>query len=283
MTRTTKLLSSCSLALAAVFVVGPALADGAPPIASGQSSWSIPPLSSAQQPVTAAQPAAATAAGSSAPVGGAAAQRAANETDPTRSGQSIKVTLESTQSGNGSAAAADRAQEAPRPKSPDDSKFLHGFRLGYSYTFNYDKPVPQFGDGSATTCGDPTRPGACTSLKDKVGLKAPDHLLLGYEVIYRVVGQSWLNVLLVGNVNIAGLEQSKVLPTGNLLVGFEFNNSFQVGIGANLAPLKGAEAHAIVAAGWTPKVGTLYTPLHVFFVPDADGVHRLGVTTGVTF
>ena len=53
--------------------------------------------------------------------------------------------------------------------------------------------------------------------------------------------------------------------------------------GANLSPLKGSEAHTIVAAGWTPKVGTIYTPLHAFFIPDVDGYHRMGITTGVTF
>jgi hypothetical protein len=202
---------------------------------------------------------------------------AVSDGDRARGAQSMKVTFESSQSA-AAPAAADQAAAEPAKRSPDESKILHGFRIGYSHTFNYDKPLAQFGAG-----GDCAAPGACVSLKDKIGLKAPDHLLLGYEVIYRVVGQSWLNVLLVGNANIAGLEQSKALPTGNLLIGFEFNNAFQLGVGANLAPLKGAEAHAIVAAGWTPKVGTLYTPLHVFFIPDADGVHRMGVTTGVTF
>jgi hypothetical protein len=30
-------------------------------------------------------------------------------------------------------------------------------------------------------------------------------------------------------------------------------------------------------------VGSFYVPLHAFFIPDVDGLHRTGVTTGVTW
>ena len=152
--------------------------------------------------------------------------------------------------------------------SPDESTILHGFRLGYGYVMNYDQPTEAF-DGK--------------SLKERVGLRSPHHFLLGYEVAYRVVSHSWLNVLLFGNAIVAGLEQSKVLPSANLLIGFELKNTFQIGVGANLSPLKGSEGHTIIAAGWTPRVGDIYTPVHFFFIPDVDGVNRMGVTTGVTF
>jgi hypothetical protein len=174
---------------------------------------------------------------------------------------SVRLTYEATR--------VDRAAAAPAtPASPDDSTILHGFRLGYGYVMNYDKPAVAF-EGK--------------SLKEQAGLRSPHHFLLGYEVVYRVVGHSWLNVLILGNAIVAGLEQSKVLPSANLLIGFELKNTFQVGVGANLSPLKGSEAHTIIAAGWTPRVGTIYTPLHFFFIPDVDGVNRMGVTTGVTF
>lgn len=149
-----------------------------------------------------------------------------------------------------------------------EARFLHGFRLGYAYTANYDKPVESL-DGE--------------SFKDKTKTKSPNSFLIGYEGFVRMVGHSWLNVILVGNVLLAGLEQSKVLPSGNALIGFEFNNSFQVGVGAHLTPLKGQEAHTAFAAGWTPRVGTFYVPVHAFFVPDVDGNHRMGMLTGVTF
>jgi hypothetical protein len=181
---------------------------------------------------------------------------------PPANTSSMKLTYEATR--------VDRPNgtEAPPVKSPDDYTILHGFRLGYGYVMNYDQPSAAF-EGK--------------SLKEKVGLRSPSHFLLGYEVVYRVVGHSWLNVLILGNAMIAGLEQSKVLPSANGLIGFELKNTFQVGVGANISPLKGSEAHTIIAAGWTPRIGTIYTPVHFFFIPDVDGVHRMGVTTGVTF
>jgi hypothetical protein len=179
---------------------------------------------------------------------------------------SVKMTLEATQTRP--PPPADRPAEAPKERSPDDATILHGFRLGYGYVFNYSDPSSAFEN---------------KSFQERAGLRSPHHFLLGYEVVYRVVGHSWLNVLLMGNGIIAGLEQSKVLPSANLLIGFEIKNSFQLGVGANLSPLKGSEAHSIVAAGWTPRVGTIYTPVHAYFIPDVDGYHRMGVTTGVTF
>lgn len=174
---------------------------------------------------------------------------------------SVKMTLEATQ-------VDAHPPAAPAPKTINDDKLLHGFRIGYGYVLNYDKPVAGL-DGH--------------SLKERANLRAPSHLLIGYEVLYRVVSHSWLNVLLLANGMIAGLEQSKFLPSGNFLIGAELKNSFQIGVGTNISPLKGNEAHAIIAAGWTPQVGSIYVPFHAFFIPDVDGVHHLGVTTGVTF
>ncbi|MBX3232249.1 MAG: hypothetical protein KIT84_18950 [Labilithrix sp.] len=174
------------------------------------------------------------------------------------------MTLEATQVD----APPDATGASPRARSPHDDKLLHGFRIGYGYVFNYNRPAAGL-DGE--------------TLKQRADLRAPSHLLVGYEVLYRVVSHSWLNVLLLANGMIAGLEQSRFLPSANFLIGAELNNSFQIGIGTNIAPLKGSEAHAIVAAGWTPRVGSIYVPFHVYFIPDVDGIHRSGVTTGVTF
>lgn len=194
---------------------------------------------------------------------------AAPEADPPATSTSVEVHIAS-----GGPAPRDSAQPAPkrsapaRESSPDDDRFLHGFRIGASYTFKYDEPAEGL-DGK--------------SLREVARMRAPAHFLLGYEVVYRVVSQSWLNVILLGNGMVAGLEQSKFYPSVNGLLGFELKNAFQVGLGANLSPLKGSEAHAVVAAGWTPRVGKLYVPVHAFFIPDVDGVHRAGMTTGVTF
>ncbi len=226
-------------ALVTVSTAGRASAQDAPPL----------PPPTAQQPQQPQQP--------QEPPQQPQAQRAPSSS----SSSSVKLTYEETRVG-------DKPAAEHAPKSPDDATVLHGFRIGYGYVMNYDKPIAAF-DGK--------------SLKDTADLRTPSHFLLGYELVYRVVGHSWLNVLLLANGMVAGLEQSKILPSGNLLIGAELNNSFQLGVGANLSPLKGSEAHTIIAAGWTPRVGTIYTPVHVFFIPDVDGVHRMGITTGVTF
>jgi hypothetical protein len=154
---------------------------------------------------------------------------------------------------------------------PVGRRFLHGFRLGWTYLYNMDKPTRMDENG---------RP---VSLGYKYGLKSPNMMLLGYEGFYRIVGHSWLNVLMVGNVTVAGLEQSKFIPAASGLIGFEFDQSFQLGVGVNLTPDPDAPSHMIAAAGWTPSVGSIQTPVHFFFVPDTEGNHRMGATVGMTW
>lgn len=150
---------------------------------------------------------------------------------------------------------------------------LHGFRVGAMYVKNIEKPTREGKDS-----------GTMTSLKEQFDLKAPYSMLLGYEGMYRVMSQSWLNVILVGNVTVAGLEQSKFIPAVSGLIGAEFDQSFQIGLGVNLVPDDQSPSHMIVAAGWTPKVGTIYTPIHFFVVPDPVTKNtRFGTTVGVSW
>lgn len=151
----------------------------------------------------------------------------------------------------------------------DDDRLLHGFRLGYLFLFNHDVPV------------DPSDPNS--SLEREHGLRSPHQFLIGYEVANRVTGSGWLNILLVGNAMISGLEQSKLFPSANLLLGFEFDRSFQTGVGVNLVPVHEKPAHMVVAAGWTPRMGEMYLPVHFFFIPDVDDNHRMGITVGVNW
>ncbi len=152
---------------------------------------------------------------------------------------------------------------------PVGRRFMHGFRLGWTYVMNLDTD----------------RENGAKSLMDEYELKSPNMMLLGYEGFYRIVGHSWLNVLLVGNVSVAGLEQSKFIPAASGLIGMEFNESFQLGVGVNVMPDPEAPTHMIAAAGWTPKVGSINTPVHFFFVPDAGVAHnhRMGATIGMTW
>ena len=149
-------------------------------------------------------------------------------------------------------------------------KFLHGFRLGYLYVMNIDGPIDTL---------DPDSP----SLTDKYGVRSPHQFLLGYELLWRMIGHEWLNILLLTNVMVSGFEQSKFFPSMNGLIGFEIADSFQVGVGVNAMPTRDKPAHMIAAVGWTPRIGDFYVPVHSFFVPDVDGQHRLGVTIGANW
>jgi hypothetical protein len=150
---------------------------------------------------------------------------------------------------------------------PVGRRFMHGFRLGWTYIYNMEKNTREGG----------------MSLKDEFGLNSANMMLLGYEGFYRIVGHSWLNVLLVGNITVAGLEQSKFIPAASGLIGFEFDRAFQLGVGVNVTPDPQAPTHMIAAAGWTPKVGAINTPIHFFFVPDAESNHRMGATIGMSW
>jgi hypothetical protein len=165
------------------------------------------------------------------------------------------------------------AEDAKQPElSPIQRRILHGFRMGYLYVTNFDQP---------TNTDDPDCP-KC-SLKERYGMRTPHQFLIGYEIMGRLIGHGWLNVVLVGNVLVSGLEQSKAWPSANALIGFELDHSFQVGVGANLTLEKDKPAHMVMAAGWTPLIGSFYVPVHAFFVPDVDGNHRMGATVGVNW
>jgi hypothetical protein len=148
---------------------------------------------------------------------------------------------------------------------PAGQRFTSGFRLGWMYLQNYDAKNRDTGEMDASGNH------ILQSMKDKYGLKNPNMFVIGYEGFYRIVGHSWLNVLMVGNVSVAGLDQSKFIPTANGLLGFEIQRNFELGVGVNLVPDPVAPSHMIVAAGWTPKIGSIQTPVHAFWIPDSGG------------
>jgi hypothetical protein len=191
----------------------------------------------------------------------------------------VEAAAESKSAGNQALATVVVRSEHPRDEritaeaDPAASeRVLHGFRLGYMVWFNHDDPSSEedLDDTPAAS----------------LDLRSPHLFVIGYEVAWRLpAGSDALNVLLVGNVMAAGLEQSKFLPTANGLLGFEIDRSFQLGVGANVAPIASEDKalHMIVAAGWTPRSGDLYLPVHAFLIPDVDGHHRAGLTLGVTW
>src|SRR5688572_4928949 len=77
---------------------------------------------------------------------------------------------------------ADKPVESPARHDPlVDSRFLSGFRIGYAYTANDQKPLASL-DGK--------------SFREAVGTRSPHSFLLGYEIMVRMIGHGWLNVIL---------------------------------------------------------------------------------------
>ncbi len=164
------------------------------------------------------------------------------------------------------ATAQANVDESPRP--PVTKRFVSGFRVGWMHIAHFDRPQMD-------------RNGM--SLKDQFGLKTPDMFLLGYEGFYRILGHSWLNVILVGNASVSGLDQSKFIPSGNGLIGVEIDQGLQAGVGVSLTPDPVAPSHMILAAGWTPTLGSITTPVHFLYIPDPDGNWRVGATLGMNW
>ena len=131
----------------------------------------------------------------------------------------------------------------------------HGFRMGYGYI---------------------------NAPKDSETLSNNWLYLLGYELNQTIYGGDWINVLFVQNFSVVGINQSLFIPSGNLLMGFEFNERFQLASGINVVPTDNW-CHMVVAAGWTPKVGDIRIPFHVSYVPDVDDQWRTYLTTGVNW
>jgi len=157
------------------------------------------------------------------------------------------------------------AEDEP-PRRPPGKRFVNGFRLGWAYVANLDKP---HADGM--------------TLRERTGLRSPHMFLMGYELMFRALGHSWLNAIVVGNASVAGVEQSKFIPSLNGLVGVELDRSFQAAVGISLTPDTVAPSHLVLAAGWTPAVGSIQVPVHFLYIPDPDGNYRTAATVGMNW
>lgn len=136
---------------------------------------------------------------------------------------------------------------------------FHGFRLGYTYLNTPEgEPAP---------------------------LPSPHLFVFGYEATQRIVGGGWLNVILVENASVAGVNQSLFLPSFNSLIGFEIDEQLQLGTGVNVSPFDphGRRVHQVLAVGWTPQAGGFNVPIHFTVIPDVAGAWRVGSTVGVNW
>lgn len=162
-----------------------------------------------------------------------------------------------------SLASAQESPEAapcapPAPLVAPAETWAHGFRVGYAYVANLPPDGP---------------------------LRSPHLFVLGYELTERALGGSWLDVIVVENLSVSGINQSVFVPTGNLLVGFGIARQLELGTGVNVSPLDpyGKVLHQVIAVGWTPRAGAFRVPVHATLVPDVDGQWRLGTTIGVNW
>ena len=118
-------------------------------------------------------------------------------------------------------------------------------------------------------------------------LESPHMFAIGFEAQETMSGGAWLDLLFIQNFVISGLEQSVIVPTANVLVGFEIHDALQVGVGANIAISDPADddnyVHLVSAIGWTQAAGTFSVPIHLVYVPDINNYWRLAVTTGVNW
>lgn len=156
------------------------------------------------------------------------------------------------------AASGEGTAQAPDDQAKPVARFMHGFRLGYTYV---------------------------NGLTNESPLRSPHLFVLGYEATQRAIGGGWLNVITVENFSVSGINQSVFIPSLNGLVGFELREQLQVGTGINVSPFdpRGKYVHQILAVGWTPTVGAFNVPFHVTIIPDLDGNWRLGTTVGVNW
>ena len=146
-----------------------------------------------------------------------------------------------------------------------DWKKRSGLRFGYSYLNNGESP----------TNGGPAK------------IRSPHMFAIGYELQQTMSGGDWLDILFIQNVMISGLEQSIIAPSGNILVGFEINDTIQLAVGGNLSDYDpspdGNYIHLVTAFGFTAAAGKLSVPLHLIYIPDVNGFWRCAITTGVNW
>jgi len=135
-----------------------------------------------------------------------------------------------------------------------------GMRFGYNYSNNADE-------------------------SDR--LQSSHMFSIGFEMQQTMDGDSWLDLLFIENLTISGLDQSVVLPSGNALVGFEINDSFQLAVGANVTIVDPSNenhyVHLVTAVGWTQDAGIFSVPVHLVYIPDVNDYYRVAATTGINW
>ena len=120
---------------------------------------------------------------------------------------------------------------------------------------------------------------------DERYFSTPHMMVMGFEVSQELIGGEGLDVLFISNLSVSGINQSKLVPSLNFLVGVELADALQVGIGPSIGWTmpQGEALHMLAGAGWTVSAGEFEVPLHVGYIPDVSSRDRFIITTGVSF
>lgn len=139
-----------------------------------------------------------------------------------------------------------------------------GMRFGYVYAHNFHKENAE---------------------GEKLDINSPHMSTMGFELQQVMPGGEWLDILFIQNATISGMDQSVLSPSARILVGFEINDTVQIAVGPNVAPVHPSDnfIHMIVAIGITAEAGVFSVPVHLSYVPDADGYWMTALTTGVNW
>jgi hypothetical protein len=140
---------------------------------------------------------------------------------------------------------------------PPNVEAVTGFRMGYGYVADSE-------------------------------LQTPHLMVLGWDHMQTISTGTMIDVIVAGNVSLGGMNQGVLLPSSHLIVGYQFNDSLQLGIGpvltfSELNTTPSARLNMIAAAGWNIKMGDVYFPIHAAYVPDVDGRWRTYITTGMNW
>jgi hypothetical protein len=129
----------------------------------------------------------------------------------------------------------------------DFMEHSHGFRMGYGFIANIKK-------------GENER------------LKTPSLFVLGYEVNQRLIGGEAVDIIFAEVLAISGMNQGLFIPTGNFLIGAEFNQTFRASAGMHVSPLSttGDLVHMIASMGYSMDAGRFNLPIDIAWIPDTD-------------
>ena len=99
-------------------------------------------------------------------------------------------------------------------------------------------------------------------------LESPHMFAIGFEMQQTMDGDAWLDLLFIQNLTISGLDQSVLLPSANVLVGFEIKDALQLAVGANATIVDPSDEnhyfHLVSAIGWTQAAECLVSHFILF-------------------